>query len=52
MNDTVAIIALVVFIVFSPLILIWALNTLLALGIAYTLKTYFGAALLLIAMKV
>jgi hypothetical protein len=33
-------------IIFGPLLTIWALNTLFALAIPYTLKTWFASALL------
>lgn len=36
----------VLVLVFGPLVLIWALNTLFGLAIAYTLKTWLAALLL------
>ena len=36
----------VAFIIFVPLAAIWALNTLFALAIAYTFKTWFAALVL------
>ena len=51
MNDNVAvgtllILLLIVVIIFGPLLTIWALNTLFALAIPYTLSTWFATAVL------
>jgi hypothetical protein len=48
MSDTIKLVGLVglliLLIVFSPLITIWALNTLFNLGIAYTIWTWLATA--------
>lgn len=47
--DTAALIvvALIVSVIaFGPLLIIWSLNTLFSLGIAYSLKTWFAALIL------
>jgi hypothetical protein len=38
--------AIIVGLIFGPLLLIWSLNTLFGLTIAYTLKTWFATMLL------
>lgn len=51
MKMLLLIVIIVALIVIGPLLLIWALNTLFGLGIAYNLWTWLAAALLAAAVK-
>jgi uncharacterized membrane protein YjdF len=42
----IAAIIIVAMLAFGPLLLIWSLNTLFSLGIAYSLKTWFAALII------
>jgi hypothetical protein len=42
----VGVFVIVLILVFYPLLIIWSLNTLFGLGIAYTLKTWLASSIL------
>ena len=46
MQVVIVILIAAVLIIFGPLLAIWSVNTLFALEIAYTLKTWFAALML------
>lgn len=43
MGNFVVILLLIAVLIFGPIALIWSINTLFGLGIAFTLKTWFAA---------
>jgi len=46
MNELILALVCIALMIAGPLLVIWSLNTLFALGIAYTLKTWFAALVL------
>lgn len=46
MEDLLLILLIILVIVLGPLLIIWSLNTLFGLGIAYTLQTWVAALIL------
>jgi len=51
MKILLLLLVVVALVIIGPLLLIWALNTLFGLGIAYNIWTWMAAALLSIAIK-
>ena len=45
-------VAMIIAVIFGPLLIIWSLNTLFALGIEYSLATWFAALVLSGAISV